>query len=408
MRIPKFVLIILLLIAVGAVWYIFSLKNDLKNAGSATTTSTVTVTKGKLTESINVTGKAELANEQKLRFVQNGKIAEIFVKVGDSVEKDQVLATVDKREFFQELAQAQNRIDKTNREIANEREKSSGVEAARMEREIASMMRKLEEMEEDLSRAIQNSPGKSQEKILDINAKKRELQEKKDKYENDRIAFEKEWENREKLATSKVSESRKVVENTIQNAFVEANELQNIFKDFNKVVGFDPVGLTENERDLAEDFRMSANFEINNIQNNFRNIDSFVFSLKKKAEKIDRNSMSADEARDFVDMSLRTYNLFLDTIENTHRVADNIFAGDDERLEVSELSQIISNISTLRTKISAKITSLKESRDALLLIDTPERAKEKFLQELNNKKLALEASLDAIKKLEIQISQEEK
>ncbi len=101
-----------------------------------------------------------MANEQKLRFGQNGKITDIYVKVGDTVEKDQVLASIDKREFFQEMAQAQNRIDKTKREIAQEQEKSTGTEAARMAREISSMERKLQEMEEDLTKTVQNSPDK--------------------------------------------------------------------------------------------------------------------------------------------------------------------------------------------------------------------------------------------------------
>lgn len=86
MKIPKFVLILLAIMIIGGGFYIFNLKNSLENS-SEKTTSVVEVTRGNIVNSIEQRGTAELANEQKLRFPQSGKVAEIFVKTGDNVKK---------------------------------------------------------------------------------------------------------------------------------------------------------------------------------------------------------------------------------------------------------------------------------------------------------------------------------
>lgn len=86
MKVPKIVLILLVLIIICGGFYIFHLKNSLKNS-SEKTTSVVEVMRGNIVNSIEQTGMAELANEQKLRFPQSGKVAEIFVKTGDNVKE---------------------------------------------------------------------------------------------------------------------------------------------------------------------------------------------------------------------------------------------------------------------------------------------------------------------------------
>ena len=251
MNIRKLVFILLLLAIIsGGSYYVYQqfFGNTPTDDMAAVGGTVSTVTKGRLDDGIDVTGKAELANEQKLRFGQNGKIAEIYTKVGDTVEKDQVLASLDKREFFQELAQAQNRLDKTNREIKEQREKAHGTEARRMEREIAAMERKLEEMQENLEKAVQNSPGKSQEKLLDLNAKKRDLAAQKEKYGIDKSNYEKEFSKKDELIKSKTEEGQKLVESIIQNTSAEISDMRQAHKEINKIFGFDLSELSSQEQ----------------------------------------------------------------------------------------------------------------------------------------------------------------
>lgn len=403
----KIFIAVLSLLLVGGKLYFSFVKNS-QNSVPQTTTSVVMVEMGKLTEAIHVTGKAELANEQKLRFAQNGKITDIYVKVGDSVEKNQVLASIDKREFFQEMAQAQNKIEKTRREIAKEMEKSTGVEASRMQREIASMERKLQELEEDLAKTIQNSPSRGQEKLLDINAKKRELEEKKDKYNLERSAYEKEYAARETFAENKITTARKVVEETILASSTELNDLRDSLYELNKLFAFDSSEMTSEEIYAANQFRANNTGHEQGIKDLWREAEQEIREYRNATERMNRNSLAVEDAKTLVEISLRAHKKLLEATDETRKMADSVPVGEGNFLLRSELSAIKTTLSALRTKITGKITALTEAQESLILVDSPEKIREKYLVDLNAKKIALEASYDAIQRLEIQITQAER
>lgn len=403
----KIFIAVLSLLLVGGKLYFSFVKNS-QNSVPQATASVVTVEMGKLTEAIHVTGKAELANEQKLRFAQNGKITDIYVKVGDNVEKNQVLASIDKREFFQEMAQAQNKIEKTRREIAKEMEKSTGVEASRMQREIASMERKLQELEEDLAKTIQNSPSRGQEKLLDINAKKRELEEKKDKYNLERSAYEKEYAARETFAENKITTARKVVEETILASSTELNDLRDSLYELNKLFAFDSSEMTSEEIYAANQFRANNTGHEQGIKDLWREAEQEIREYRNATERMNRNSLAVENAKTLVEISLRAHKKLLEATDETRKMADSVPVGEGNFLLRSELSAIKTTLSALRTKITGKITALTEAQESLILVDSPEKIREKYLVDLNAKKIALEASYDAIQRLEIQITQAER
>ncbi len=408
MKKQKIIIILLISIILIGGYYIISLKKSLNDTTPQQTTSIVTVERWKLTEAISVTGKAELANEQKLRFGQNGKITDIYVKVGDTVEKDQVLASIDKREFFQEMAQAQNRIDKTKREIAQEQEKSTGTEAARMAREISSMERKLQEMEEDLTKTVQNSPDKWEEKLLDINAKKRELQEKKDKYEIEKSTYEKEYAARDTLVENKIQSTRKLIEETIKGSSTELNNLRDGLHEINKLFAFNNSELNDEEMYFANQFRANNTGHEIMVKDLWWEINQEIRDYRTISEKVNRNSLNPEDAISLIEISLRANKKLLEAIDIIRKMTDSIPVGDGAYLVRSELSSVNTTITSLRSNVSAKITSLTESKESLILIDSPEKIKEKFLAELNAKKIALESAYDDIKRLEIQIAQSER
>lgn len=158
---------------------------------------------------------------------------------------------MDKREFYQELSQIKDKIATTQKNITEEIEKANGVESKKLEREIASMERKLAEMEEDLSRAVQNSPFKAEEKQLDINAKKRELEGLKNKFSLDEKTYNSEKNNSEKLIKSKIEDGRKVVKNTIENTSSEYSDMKTFHSEINKIFAFNPSSLSSEERSNA-------------------------------------------------------------------------------------------------------------------------------------------------------------
>lgn len=411
MNIRKLVFILLLLAIIsGGSYYVYQqfFGNTPTDDMAAVGGTVSTVTKGRLDDGIDVTGKAELANEQKLRFGQNGKIAEIYTKVGDTVEKDQVLASLDKREFFQELAQAQNRLNKTNREIKEQREKAHGTEARRMEREIAAMERKLEEMQENLEKAVQNSPGKSQEKLLDLNAKKRDLAAQKEKYKIDKSNYEKEFSKKDELIKSKTEEGQKLVESIIQSSSTELSEMRQLYKEFNRLFGFDFNEISYQDQFYATYLSNNNRSLRSQLENLWKELRDDIRNYEKIATGLKYNSQNPDDAEGLTNELLRVYKKLLEAADVARRAADATEVYENSSFTRSDLNKILGDIGTIRNTITGKIETHTKNRDSLLLVDNPEKIKEKFLTDLQTKKFALETAEDAIRRLEIQISQSEK
>lgn len=98
----------------------------------------------------------------------------------------------------------------------------------------------------------------------------------------------------------------------------------------------------------------------------------------------------------------------LEAIDTGRMAAEASETDENSLFTRSELDKILSEINTLRSNVNSKISSLNEAKENLLIVDSPEKIKEKFLLDLKNKKIALEKAADDIKRAEIQISNDEK
>ncbi|MFA5359436.1 MAG: efflux RND transporter periplasmic adaptor subunit [Patescibacteria group bacterium] len=88
-----FIIGFILIIAVVGMYFVFNKKPK-------TTYTTVKVERGNLIQTVSETGMVKANKEMDLNFTINGKIANIFVKVGDKVKKDQVLAELDSSDLL--------------------------------------------------------------------------------------------------------------------------------------------------------------------------------------------------------------------------------------------------------------------------------------------------------------------
>lgn len=68
---------------------------------------TVTVSSGHISQTVKVLGKAELVDEQRLRFNLIGKIATVHFRDGERIKRDQVIAELDKTEILNDIRQAE-------------------------------------------------------------------------------------------------------------------------------------------------------------------------------------------------------------------------------------------------------------------------------------------------------------
>lgn len=100
-RVKKWIIWILIGVAVigGIFWYV-------KSRAPKTTYTTADVEKGSLTQTVSVTGKVNPNEQIDLTFKTTGILESINVDVGDSVEKGEVLAKIDKGTLAAQLDEA--------------------------------------------------------------------------------------------------------------------------------------------------------------------------------------------------------------------------------------------------------------------------------------------------------------
>ena len=89
MRKRTIIIITILIFAIGTyIAYSFTKKPDVKY-------TTAEVVRGEILQTVSATGTVEAETKLDLRFINSGRIKEINVKVGDSVQEDEVLAKLD-------------------------------------------------------------------------------------------------------------------------------------------------------------------------------------------------------------------------------------------------------------------------------------------------------------------------
>lgn len=105
----KWIIWIIIIAAIigGVVWYV-------RSHAPKTVYTTADTTKGTLTRTVSVTGKANPNQQIDLSFKTTGILKSISVDVGDSVQKGQTLATIDTGTLLSQLHQEQAQVKYQN------------------------------------------------------------------------------------------------------------------------------------------------------------------------------------------------------------------------------------------------------------------------------------------------------
>lgn len=109
-------IIIIGFILVGLIAASVSCSSATDETGEAET-RIVTVQRGNLTIDITAAGNLDLSRTEELAFEVAGTVAEVLVEEGDPVEEGQVLASLDKEEWDEELSALEDKITDEERDL---------------------------------------------------------------------------------------------------------------------------------------------------------------------------------------------------------------------------------------------------------------------------------------------------
>lgn len=131
---------------------------------------------------VTTNGQVEAAERAEVFAATTGRVVEVAVEEGQQVKRGARLLTIDDRAAREELKQAQAQLEATRAELGGIEQGGSPAEIAGLENELAAAKRSREQLEKDVQ-ALERLVEKQAAPRMELDAKRRELQEANGKVE---------------------------------------------------------------------------------------------------------------------------------------------------------------------------------------------------------------------------------
>lgn len=138
-------LIVAWLLALGVGYAIY--ERTTSPAPSAPKGQAVAVQRGSISATVNTTGSVVAGTSSKLGFKSSGRLAELLVQVGDSVEKGQPLARLDQTDLQLQVTQSRAQLATAEAKLAQMIQGSRKEEVSAAEAGLASAKSKLSQLQ---------------------------------------------------------------------------------------------------------------------------------------------------------------------------------------------------------------------------------------------------------------------
>ncbi len=351
---------------IGAVFVIFF--RDGGNDGAPASFDESVVSRGDINETIKVSGRAELINEQALRFNLTGSVSNVHVSEGDEVGKDQLIMELDKTDLNNEIKQAEISLSNSEITLENLRKGNSEAEILKAQNSFAQLERNIEQNEVSFSITKQQ---------YDLNVKN---------LGNAIAAAEQDLENKQRLYdiadrnlnSTKLTEERNLKVSEVDYESVHDDVISSVKSTIGVVDG---VLLKINTVMEIEGYRsQSTNYHIliGATNSQAENTTSRAYSVLKNSVESLSSYLKEIEAGEFVfeddyDLLSQTLALLEETsllLENYSAVLDGSFPGTD--LSNSTLESFRSEANSMESTINSQIKTINVQVSSLETMEDPE------------------------------------
>lgn len=334
-------------IILGAVYFIFAKEPKIEY-------TTVSVYRGDLVQTVSETGTVKSNNEVELNFPASGKIVNIFVKVGDEVKKDQVLAELDNSDLELKAREAKANL---NVAIANLAKLKAGSTASELVVSQANV---------DQAKTAYQAAEKELEKTRNtVNESIRQAQKNLDDLYvtagNDITSYQRNVTNYKAVALTAVSMKISVINNALDNinTILLDDDAENYLSAKNKSL----IETTKNSHNSALPF-----------------LDAAEASLK--SAEADQSRENATKA---LTDALSALNKAFTALKDCYAMLEATVAGGN--FSQADLDAYKTAVNTQQTNISAGITSVQTAQTNYL----------DSINDLNNEILSAKNDLATVK-----------
>ena len=332
---------LIFLIIAGLCYYFFWYKKTQDAGDVPGQEQEIQVHRQDIISSLSLMGKSKIKNEQSLNFNTPRKVTAVYVELGQQVEKNTLLAEIDKKEVLSAIEEKRIELEQAELKYENLLD-DTDIEVQKMQQDVESKKRELEKKKNDrlLLEAEQNLAVKNKEIALDnlrIDIEKMQQELQNDINALKRAPDEKllEFQN---LETSLTSQKK---EYDIAFAQLDA-EKQKQVNTYNLNFQTEYLALTNFTRNLSEVFR-SYN-EVLDIDDDYEvknEVLQTYFSVK--------NVSYVSQAKQYYKSAKSRYEAFkskIDTDTNIGSVTELLALLEEQKTLSEDLYQVALAISS--------------------------------------------------------------
>lgn len=321
---------------------------------------------GNLVQTVSETGSVKTAKEIDLNFVANGKISKLYVKIGDKVVKDQMLAELDYSNLLIQQKQAQASLDSsmaslskvingaTNQDIAinqatanqaHSAYQNSLVDLDNTKKSTAEVVAQAEKNLTDLLAGVGDS----------ITTQKQAIASAQTSYDNTKNTFEQTVNNKRDTLLTQIEDKLSVAKTSLDSV--------------NRVLTDQNIKDTFSVQDTLQSILAKSNYDETRLLLTATNNSLLI----AKNSRIDSNIvLVVNDELNLLGKSLTTLNYTFSALEKT--ITSSAFTQ-------SQLDGFKSSISAQLTLTNAAVTSIQSSQ-----------------QSFNDSVLTLKSNLDSAKR----------
>lgn len=216
------------------------------------TEETVIVEKWNISKTVDVVGSAELVDEQKLKFTQQGTIVKVNVKEGDTIKKWQIIAELDKTQPNYKIEQAKLSLE--NAKLKLQDLLGNSVDASQVlssKKTIEDTKNKIELLDMEISNFIQERDDTLASLKKDREMKEKDLQSTQSKLET----YKSEYQT--SLLQQENGEENTSIQNTDKVQGMQQTALQDIVYGEESLLSIDYIlGYTKENKDKNDSYEM--------------------------------------------------------------------------------------------------------------------------------------------------------
>lgn len=340
-NIQVFYLLLWCMVSIGSYYYFFVKTSTSSNS---TTTQTVeTVSLWDLTQSIKVVWSVELVDEQQLRFNRTGKVTKVYVKEWQTIQKDELLAELDKTNVWVSIEQQKLNVENAKMRL---NDLYVGLDTSKKldyERNIEQTEKNIQTTQKEWE-LLKTSQKTAVDKIQkDIEYKKQDIS-----------LLEKSLSDAQKSYDLLLSEQQKNLKNT-------TIEQQNTLDDMSVSLQKDLLTAQESIEQMDAILWVS---EKNRAKNDTYEIYLSAKNTSYKNEAVTHLSKAFSQVQALEKLDLKDFEtaitVFQETFATLFSASDALYQALDNSVESatfssSEISSKKSTISALRSKIQSNI-----------------------------------------------------